>query len=189
MFLKINYSIQNMECTQYSEVRIAKKTRIGILPSIARFSAFVRRAEAIFENAERRTDLEKASVLKLQIKMSLSYSGTSTCVVQFVTESRRRQPTPTANHRRLLSNSKIIMNFIVSLVTIRIGMKTKKLFFSDTFRAENFMSWPATKGCKSIERGTHWRLCQGIHGTTAQRNSGDENKPDLFLTFVLDVLW
>uniref|UniRef100_A0A8R1DU60 Sec3-PIP2_bind domain-containing protein n=1 Tax=Caenorhabditis japonica TaxID=281687 RepID=A0A8R1DU60_CAEJA len=50
----------NMECAQYSEVRIVKKTRIGILPSIARFASFVRRAESIFENAERRTDLEKA---------------------------------------------------------------------------------------------------------------------------------
>ncbi|CAP32761.2 Protein CBR-SEC-3 [Caenorhabditis briggsae] len=49
-----------MECGQYSEVRIVKKTRIGILPSIARFAGFVRRAETIFENAERRTDLEKA---------------------------------------------------------------------------------------------------------------------------------
>lgn len=55
-----NLLFQQMECSQYSEVRIAKKTRIGILPSIFRFANFVRRAEIIFENAERRTDLEKA---------------------------------------------------------------------------------------------------------------------------------
>ncbi|EGT58193.1 hypothetical protein CAEBREN_26048 [Caenorhabditis brenneri] len=51
---------QQMECTQLSEVRIAKITRIGVLPSIAPFKSFVRQAENSFENAKQRTDMEKA---------------------------------------------------------------------------------------------------------------------------------
>ncbi|CAD6187358.1 unnamed protein product [Caenorhabditis auriculariae] len=43
----------------YADVKVPKRTRIGILPTILRFENFVRNAETIFEGAERRTDLEK----------------------------------------------------------------------------------------------------------------------------------
>ncbi|KAK5965150.1 Exocyst complex component 1 [Trichostrongylus colubriformis] len=43
----------------FSEIKISKRMRLGILPTIERFAEFVRNAEAVFEGAERRTDLEK----------------------------------------------------------------------------------------------------------------------------------
>ncbi|VDM58599.1 unnamed protein product [Angiostrongylus costaricensis] len=42
-----------------SDVKVSKRIRLGILPTIERFAEFVRNAETIFEGAERRTDLEK----------------------------------------------------------------------------------------------------------------------------------
>ncbi|VDO57788.1 unnamed protein product [Haemonchus placei] len=42
-----------------SDIKISKRMRLGILPTIDRFAEFVRNAEAVFEGAERRTDLEK----------------------------------------------------------------------------------------------------------------------------------
>ncbi|EPB80848.1 hypothetical protein ANCCEY_00050 [Ancylostoma ceylanicum] len=42
-----------------SDIKIPKRVRLGILPTIERFADFVRTAESIFEGAERRTDLEK----------------------------------------------------------------------------------------------------------------------------------
>ncbi|VDM74948.1 unnamed protein product [Strongylus vulgaris] len=42
-----------------SDIKISKRVRLGILPTIERFADFVRTAESIFEGAERRTDLEK----------------------------------------------------------------------------------------------------------------------------------
>ncbi|PIO72975.1 hypothetical protein TELCIR_05073 [Teladorsagia circumcincta] len=47
-----------------SDIKISKRMRLGILPTIERFAEFVRNAEAVFEGAERRTDLEKWSVEK-----------------------------------------------------------------------------------------------------------------------------
>ncbi|CAB3399649.1 unnamed protein product [Caenorhabditis bovis] len=62
LFVLIKRQFDNyisMEAQHYSDVKITKRTRIGILPTIARFAAFVRKAERIFEGADRRTDLEK----------------------------------------------------------------------------------------------------------------------------------
>ncbi|KAK6061299.1 exocyst complex component 1 family protein [Cooperia oncophora] len=42
-----------------SDIKISKRMRLGILPTIERFAEFVRNAETVFEGAERRTDLEK----------------------------------------------------------------------------------------------------------------------------------
>ncbi|ETN84038.1 hypothetical protein NECAME_07065 [Necator americanus] len=42
-----------------ADIKISKRVRLGILPTIERFADFVRTAESIFEGAERRTDLEK----------------------------------------------------------------------------------------------------------------------------------
>ncbi|VDL71679.1 unnamed protein product [Nippostrongylus brasiliensis] len=47
------------EGTALSDIKISKRMRLGILPTIERFADFVRNAETIFEGAERRTDLEK----------------------------------------------------------------------------------------------------------------------------------
>ncbi|CAJ0574894.1 unnamed protein product, partial [Mesorhabditis spiculigera] len=47
------------EAQMLSDVRISKRVRLGILPSLPRFSEFVRQTEKVFEGADRRTDLEK----------------------------------------------------------------------------------------------------------------------------------
>ncbi|PAV56592.1 hypothetical protein WR25_23393 [Diploscapter pachys] len=44
---------------EFSDVRISKRSRVGILPTIDQFAKFQASAEKIFEGAERRTDLEK----------------------------------------------------------------------------------------------------------------------------------
>lgn len=44
---------------EFSDVRISKRSRVGILPTIDQFAKFLASAEKIFEGAERRTDLEK----------------------------------------------------------------------------------------------------------------------------------
>lgn len=48
-----------MEGAALSDVKISKRMRVGILPTIERFAKFVRSAEVVFEGAERRSDLEK----------------------------------------------------------------------------------------------------------------------------------
>ncbi|XP_041052214.1 exocyst complex component 1-like isoform X2 [Carcharodon carcharias] len=47
-------------CKQMEEAKVPKKTKIGILPFVIGFEEFVTVAEAIFKNAERRGDLDKA---------------------------------------------------------------------------------------------------------------------------------
>ncbi|XP_048400001.1 exocyst complex component 1-like isoform X1 [Stegostoma tigrinum] len=47
-------------CKQIEEAKVPKKTKIGILPIVIGFEEFVTVAEAIFRNAERRGDLDKA---------------------------------------------------------------------------------------------------------------------------------
>ncbi|GCB69749.1 hypothetical protein scyTo_0005534 [Scyliorhinus torazame] len=47
-------------CKQIEEAKVPKKTKIGILPFVIGFEEFVTVAEAIFKNAERRGDLDKA---------------------------------------------------------------------------------------------------------------------------------
>lgn len=42
------------------EVKISKKSKVGILPFVAEFEEFAGLAESIFKNAERRGDLDKA---------------------------------------------------------------------------------------------------------------------------------
>lgn len=48
-----------VEGAALSDVKISKRMRVGILPTIERFAKFVRSAEVVFEGAERRSDLEK----------------------------------------------------------------------------------------------------------------------------------
>ncbi|XP_044273975.1 exocyst complex component 1 isoform X4 [Varanus komodoensis] len=45
---------------QMEEVKISKKSKVGILPFVAEFEEFAALAESIFKNAERRGDLDKA---------------------------------------------------------------------------------------------------------------------------------
>ncbi|GCC18123.1 hypothetical protein chiPu_0017809 [Chiloscyllium punctatum] len=47
-------------CKQIDEAKVPKKTKIGILPFVIGFEEFVTVAEAVFKNAERRGDLDKA---------------------------------------------------------------------------------------------------------------------------------
>lgn len=42
------------------DVKISKKSKVGILPFVAEFEEFAALAESIFKNAERRGDLDKA---------------------------------------------------------------------------------------------------------------------------------
>lgn len=42
------------------DVKISKKSKVGILPFVAEFEEFAALAESIFRNAERRGDLDKA---------------------------------------------------------------------------------------------------------------------------------
>ena len=44
------------------EVKISKKSKVGILPFVTGFEEFAELAETIFRNAERRGDLDKAYV-------------------------------------------------------------------------------------------------------------------------------
>lgn len=44
------------------EVKISKKTKVGILPFVTGFEEFAELAETIFRSAERRGDLDKAYV-------------------------------------------------------------------------------------------------------------------------------
>lgn len=44
------------------EVKISKKSKVGILPFVTNFEEFAELAETIFRNAERRGDLDKAYV-------------------------------------------------------------------------------------------------------------------------------
>ena len=43
----------------FETYRPAKKTRVGILPTIAQFKSLAQHCEELFTNSERRTDLEK----------------------------------------------------------------------------------------------------------------------------------
>ncbi|XP_043369724.1 exocyst complex component 1 isoform X9 [Dermochelys coriacea] len=47
---------------QMEEVKISKKTKVGILTFVAEFEEFAALAESIFKNAERRGDLDKAYI-------------------------------------------------------------------------------------------------------------------------------
>uniref|UniRef100_A0A671TV92 Exocyst complex component 1 n=1 Tax=Sparus aurata TaxID=8175 RepID=A0A671TV92_SPAAU len=47
---------------QMEEVKISKKSKVGILPFVTNFEEFAELAETIFRNAERRGDLDKAYV-------------------------------------------------------------------------------------------------------------------------------
>ncbi|XP_031964885.1 exocyst complex component 1 isoform X1 [Corvus moneduloides] len=47
---------------QMDEVKISKKSKVGILPFVAEFEEFAGLAESIFKNAERRGDLDKAYI-------------------------------------------------------------------------------------------------------------------------------
>ncbi|XP_033614733.1 exocyst complex component 1 isoform X8 [Fukomys damarensis] len=47
---------------QMEEVKISKKSKVGILPFVAEFEEFAGLAESIFKNAERRGDLDKAYI-------------------------------------------------------------------------------------------------------------------------------
>lgn len=42
------------------DVKISKKSKVGILPFVSEFEEFAALAESIFKNAERRGDLDKA---------------------------------------------------------------------------------------------------------------------------------
>ncbi|XP_039548341.1 exocyst complex component 1 isoform X2 [Pimephales promelas] len=51
-----------VQIRQMEEVKISKKSKVGILPFVTGFEEFAKLAEAIFRNAERRGDLDKAYI-------------------------------------------------------------------------------------------------------------------------------
>ena len=53
---------QSGQIKQMEEVKISKKSKVGILPFVTGFEEFAELAETIFRNAERRGDLDKAYV-------------------------------------------------------------------------------------------------------------------------------
>lgn len=53
---------QSGQIRQMEEVKISKKSKVGILPFVTGFEEFAKLAEAIFRNAERRGDLDKAYI-------------------------------------------------------------------------------------------------------------------------------
>lgn len=55
-------SSQSGQIRQMEEVKISKKSKVGILPFVVGFEDFAELAETIFRNAERRGDLDKAYV-------------------------------------------------------------------------------------------------------------------------------
>uniref|UniRef100_A0A3Q2YHP0 Exocyst complex component 1 n=1 Tax=Hippocampus comes TaxID=109280 RepID=A0A3Q2YHP0_HIPCM len=52
----------SVQIRQMEEVKISKKSKVGILPFVTGFEEFAELAETIFRNAERRGDLDKAYV-------------------------------------------------------------------------------------------------------------------------------
>lgn len=52
--------LQSGQIRQMEEVKISKKSKVGILQFVTCFEEFAKLAEAIFRNAERRGDLDKA---------------------------------------------------------------------------------------------------------------------------------
>lgn len=63
---------------QMDEVKISKKSKVGILPFVAEFEEFAALAESIFKNAERRGDLDKAYIKLIR---AVFVSGRSSEVV------------------------------------------------------------------------------------------------------------
>lgn len=54
--------MQSGQIRQMEEVKISKKSKVGILTFVVGFEDFAELAETIFRNAERRGDLDKAYV-------------------------------------------------------------------------------------------------------------------------------
>lgn len=54
--------MQSGQIRQMEEVKISKKSKVGILAFVVGFEDFAELAETIFRNAERRGDLDKAYV-------------------------------------------------------------------------------------------------------------------------------
>lgn len=61
-FSQIVLSAQSGQIRQMEEVKISKKSKVGILSFVTGFEEFAELAETIFRNAERRGDLDKAYV-------------------------------------------------------------------------------------------------------------------------------
>lgn len=61
------------------EVKISKKSKVGILPFVAEFEEFAALAESIFKNAERRGDLDKAY---LKLITAVFFNGKVCCCGQ-----------------------------------------------------------------------------------------------------------
>lgn len=63
--IRISISVlspQSGQIRQMEEVKISKKSKVGILSFVTGFEEFAELAETIFRNAERRGDLDKAYV-------------------------------------------------------------------------------------------------------------------------------
>uniref|UniRef100_A0A8C8HM14 Exocyst complex component Sec3 PIP2-binding N-terminal domain-containing protein n=1 Tax=Oncorhynchus tshawytscha TaxID=74940 RepID=A0A8C8HM14_ONCTS len=72
------FPCQSGQIRQMEEVKISKKSKVGILPFVAGFEEFAELAETIFRNAERRGDLDKAYV-KL-IRAVFMNGGSNICL-------------------------------------------------------------------------------------------------------------
>uniref|UniRef100_A0A8C1KFG5 Exocyst complex component 1 n=2 Tax=Cyprinus carpio TaxID=7962 RepID=A0A8C1KFG5_CYPCA len=68
---------------QMEEVKISKKSKVGLLPFVTGFEEFAKLAEAIFRNAERRGDLDKAYIKLIRAHF---FEGVEARVAQGVRE-------------------------------------------------------------------------------------------------------
>lgn len=62
LFVIYFFPIKSSQIRQMEEVKISKKSKVGILSFVVGFEDFAELAETIFRNAERRGDLDKAYV-------------------------------------------------------------------------------------------------------------------------------
>lgn len=72
------FTFKSNQMKQMDEVKISKKSKVGILPFVAEFEEFAALAESIFKNAERRGDLDKAYIKLIR---AVFVSGKSSEVV------------------------------------------------------------------------------------------------------------
>lgn len=69
---------------QMDEVKISKKSKVGILPFVAEFEEFAALAESIFKNAERRGDLDKAYIKLIRAVFDSGRSSEAIIVTKII---------------------------------------------------------------------------------------------------------
>lgn len=69
---------------QMDEVKISKKSKVGILPFVAEFEEFAALAESIFKNAERRGDLDKAYIKLIRAVFDSGRSSKAVLITEII---------------------------------------------------------------------------------------------------------